>query len=61
MICFIWREKYPMKQIAEFFKNTGDFFNTYVIDTLKEIGFKDIIDILLLAVILFFIYRLITD
>lgn len=46
-------------RIIDFFQNAKVFFTTYVIDTLKTIGVKDVIDILILAIILFFIYRLI--
>jgi len=37
------------------------FLLTYVVEPVKQIGVKDIIDILLLTLVLFFVYRLIRD
>ncbi len=36
-----------------------NFFNTSLLEPLKQIGVKDVIDIFLLALVLFFVYRLI--
>ena len=38
-----------------------EFFSTYFLEPVKNIVVKDIIDILLLALVLFFVYRLIRD
>lgn len=38
-----------------------DFFVTYLIEPVRGIGVKDVIDILLLSLVLFFVYRLIRD
>ncbi len=38
-----------------------DFFTTYLVEPVCRIGVKDVIDILLLTLVLFFIYRLIRD
>ena len=38
-----------------------EFFYTYFLEPTKHIGVKDVIDILLLSLVLFFVYRLIRD
>ncbi len=47
-----------IKYIADFF---SDFFKYFFGETLHNIGVKDVIDILLLSLVLFFIYNLIRD
>ena len=39
----------------------ADIFYTYFLEPVKNMGIKDIIDVLLLALVLFFVYRLIRD
>lgn len=39
----------------------GTFLNTYLLDPIKNIGVKDCIDILLLSLVLFFVYKLIRN
>ena len=47
-----------MKYLADFF---SEFFKNFFGETLRNIGVKDVIDILLLSFVLFFIYNLIRD
>ena len=47
-----------IENIVDFLKN---FFVTYAIEPIKHIGVKDVIDILMLSLVLFFVYRLIRD
>lgn len=47
-----------IKYIVEFF---SDFFKNFFGETLRNIGVKDVIDILMLSIVLFFIYNLIRD
>ncbi|MBO5204258.1 MAG: diadenylate cyclase CdaA [Clostridia bacterium] len=39
----------------------GVFLKEFFVDTVKQIGVKDVIDILLLSLVMFFIYKLIRD
>ena len=50
-----------MATAERIFAALKDFFVVYFIEPVKNIGVKDIIDILLLALVLFFMYRLIRD
>ena len=43
------------------FETAKEFFLTYFVEPVKQISVKDVIDILLLALVLFFVYRLIRD
>ena len=47
--------------LKNIFEVLGGFLNTYFIEPIKHIGVKDCVDILLLAMVLFFVYRLIKD
>lgn len=42
-------------------ENLKQFFQEYIINTVRSMDWKDVIDILLLSVILFFLYRFIRD
>ena len=50
-----------MQTIQDLFSWLGMLFQEYVVDTVKTIQPKDVIDILLLAIVLYFIYRFIRD
>ena len=50
-----------MQTIKDLFSWLGVFFEEHVVNTVKTIQPKDVIDILLLAVVLYFIYRFIRD
>ena len=41
--------------------NIKVFFNTYIVDTVKTVGVLDIVDILLLSVVLYYIYRFVRE
>lgn len=41
--------------------NIKVFFNTYIVDTVKTVGVLDIVDILLLGVVLYYIYRFVRE
>ena len=43
------------------FETAKEFFLTYFVEPVKQIDVKDVIDILLLSLVLFFVYRLIRD
>ncbi len=45
----------------ELFGAISSFFKRFFVDTVSNIGVKDVIDIFLLALVLFFIYKLIKD
>ena len=47
-----------IKYLGDFF---SEFFKNFFGETLRNIGVKDVIDILLLSFVLFFIYNLIRD
>lgn len=47
------------EQILEFFKNLFDYFDRYVIDIVKEMKFVDLLDIIILSIILFYVYKFI--
>lgn len=49
------------EKIKDFFVTCFDTFYKYVISVIPEIGIRDIVDILLLAMILFFVYRFIHE
>lgn len=42
-------------------ENIKVFFNTYIVDTVKTVGVLDIVDILLLGVVLYYIYRFVRE
>ena len=50
-----------MQALQDFFAWLKIYFQTNVVDTVKTITVKDVIDIFLLALILYFIYRFIRD
>lgn len=50
-----------MATAGRIFAALKEFFAVYLIEPVKNIGIKDVIDILLLALVLFFVYRLIRD
>ena len=50
-----------MATAERIFAAIKEFFVVYFFESIKSIGIKDVIDILLLALVLFFIYRLIRD
>ena len=50
-----------MQTLQDFFAWLKIYFQTNVVDTVKTITVKDVIDICLLALILYFIYRFIRD
>ncbi len=47
--------------MAEFWNALVSFFKVYVVETTKEIRIADIIDILILSLILYFVYKFIRD
>lgn len=42
-------------------ENIKVFFNTYIVDTVKTIGVLDVVDILLLGVVLYYVYRFVRE
>lgn len=48
-------------RLAEIFGQALEFCNSYVLDALKDIGIGDVIDILILSALLFYIYRFIRN
>ena len=50
-----------MQQISEVWSYIQAYVNDYVIETVKQIELLDVVDILLLAIIFFFVYRFIRD
>ncbi len=49
------------EKIVSFFKTAAEFCNSYIIDALRGVRFTDFIDILILAALLFYIYRFIKN
>jgi len=49
------------KKVQIVFEKAWFFLDTYLINTVKDIGFFDIVDILLLAVVLFYVYRFVKE
>ncbi len=50
-----------MQQITEIWKYICVYVDEYVISTIKQIGWLDVVDILLLSIIFFFLYRFVRD
>ncbi len=48
-------------KIKEIFASISDFFEDFVLEPMSQFKFKDIIDILILALLLFFVYRFIRN
>ncbi len=42
-------------------ENIKVFFNTYIVDTVKTVGVLDVVDILLLGVVLYYVYRFVRE
>ena len=49
------------EKLVSFFKTAAEFCNSYIIDALRGVKFTDFIDILILAALLFYIYRFIRN
>ena len=49
------------KLMKELWNSIASFFRIYVVDTTKEIRIADIIDIFILALVLYFVYKFIRD
>ena len=47
--------------MAEFWNALVSFFRVYVVETTKEIRIADVIDIFILSLILYFVYKFIRD
>ncbi len=47
--------------MGSFFENAKVFFDAYIVNIFKGFGFVDVIDILLLAVVLYFVYRFVRE
>ena len=49
------------EKLVSFFKTAAEFCNSYILDALRGVKFTDFIDILILAALLFYIYRFIRN
>lgn len=49
------------EKLAAFFSSAAEFCNSYILDALRGMRFADVIDILILAALLFYIYRFIRN
>lgn len=49
------------EKLVSFFETAAEFCNSYIIDALRGVKFTDFIDILILAALLFYIYRFIRN
>lgn len=49
------------EKLVSFFKTAAEFCNSYILDALRGVKFTDYIDILILAALLFYIYRFIRN
>ena len=47
--------------MGSFFENARVFFDAYIVNIFKGFGFVDVIDILLLAAVLYFVYRFVRE
>lgn len=47
--------------MEKFLENLRVYFDTYIVNIFKDFGFVDVIDILLLAAVLYFIYRFVRE
>ena len=49
------------EKLVSFFKTAAEFCNSYILDALRGVKFTDFIDVLILAALLFYIYRFIRN
>ncbi len=65
LLTFLFQKKSKRKTevivLSTLTESIKTFFITYLIDPVKSIGVKDVIDILLLSLVLYFVYRLIRN
>lgn len=58
---YIWKRSVKVEKLKEIMAAAVKFLDSFFVQTVKQIQISDVVDILLLAFVLYFIYKLIRD